>query len=136
MATTQDRIAVLAHPHELAELERPRTRDVSVAGDVSADGDVEGKDEKTDALSVARSEYPVQVTDTPLHLRLIALSMILFFTTGAAFAESTLGPLKSTFVRELKINNAQFASISTASNLVNTVLPLIGGTVMDYYGPI
>lgn len=30
--------------------------------------------------------------------------------------------------------DAQFASISTASNLVNTVLPLIGGTIMDYYG--
>ena len=32
------------------------------------------------------------------------------------------------------IPDAQFASISTASNLVNTVLPLIGGTIMDYYG--
>lgn len=133
MATTQDRIAVLAHPHELAELERPRTNaslDPAYADEV--------KDEKLekDALSVAPSQIPHQVTDTPLHLRLIALSMILFFTTGAAFAESTLGPLKSTFVKELKINNAQFASISTASNLVNTVLPLIGGTVMDYYGSI
>lgn len=135
MATTQDRIAVLAHPHELAELERPRTHASVVDVVVSGDSD-DAKDEKIDTLSVARSDIPHQVTDTPLHLRLIALSMILFFTTGAAFAESTLGPLKSTFVKELKINNAQFASISTASNLVNTVLPLIGGTVMDYYGSI
>lgn len=133
MATTQDRIAVLAHLHELSELEHPHPTGEVVA--YAADSD-DVKDEKIDAVSVVRSEIPHQVTDTPLHLRLIALSMILFFTTGAAFAESTLGPLKSTFVRELKINNAQFASISTASNLVNTVLPLIGGTVMDYYGSI
>lgn len=133
MATTEDRIAVLAHPHELSELEHPHPTGEVITYTAGSD-DV--KDEKIDAVSVVRSEIPHQVTDTPLHLRLIALSMILFFTTGAAFAESTLGPLKSTFVRELKINNAQFASISTASNLVNTVLPLIGGTVMDYYGSI
>lgn len=140
MATTQNRIAVLANTRELeqvAELERARTHSPP-PGALAPEYSPEMKEEeKTDTVSTSgKSIVPHQVTDTPLHLRLIALSMILFITTGAAFAESTLGPLKSTFVRELKINNAQFASISTASNLVNTVLPLIGGTVMDYYGSI
>ncbi|TXT11548.1 uncharacterized protein COLE_01958 [Cutaneotrichosporon oleaginosum] len=119
-------MAVLAHPHELNDIQRTQTSDTGLP--------VEG--EKKEDSVYADNVTPLQVTDTPLKYRLIALSCILFFTTGAAFAESTLGPLKSTFVRELKINNAQFASISTASNLVNTMLPLIGGTVMDYYGSI
>jgi hypothetical protein len=45
------------------------------------------------------------VTQIPLHMRLIAFSFVLFFSTGAAFAESTIGPLKSTLLRELKINS-------------------------------
>ncbi|BEJ14818.1 hypothetical protein CspHIS471_0405850 [Cutaneotrichosporon sp. HIS471] len=123
---TEKTMAVLSQRHELNDHQRSQTAD----NDLTADADK--KEESVSASDVT----PLQVTDTPLKYRIIALSCILFFTTGAAFAESTLGPLKSTFVRELKINNAQFASISTASNLVNTMLPLIGGTVMDYYGSI
>lgn len=97
MATTENRAAILAHPHELAELERTPTQTPDFAADA---------DEKKEPSLYAPSEVvPHQVTDTPLKYRLIALSCILFFTTGAAFAESTLGPLKSTFVRELKINS-------------------------------
>lgn len=80
------------------------------------------------------NEISWQVDDIPLKYRLMAFSLILLFSTGSAFAESTLGPLKSTLVKELNLNNAQFAGISTASNLVNTVLPLIAGSMMDYYG--
>lgn len=31
--------------------------------------------------------------------------MIIFFATGSSFAEGTLGPLKSTLVKNLKINS-------------------------------
>lgn len=95
MATSESRTAVLAHPHELADLERTPTREYATEAD----------DKKELSVYAPTEPVPHQVTDTPLKLRLIALSCILFFTTGAAFAESTLGPLKSTFVRELKINS-------------------------------
>jgi hypothetical protein len=45
------------------------------------------------------------VVDIPMRHRLIAFSMILFFSTGAAFSEATLGPLKSTLLKQLKINS-------------------------------
>jgi hypothetical protein len=41
----------------------------------------------------------------PQKYRWIAFSMIIFFATGSSFAEGTLGPLKSTLVKQLKINS-------------------------------
>lgn len=43
--------------------------------------------------------------DIPWRYRLLAFSMILFFATSSSFCESTLGPLKSTLVKELKITS-------------------------------
>jgi len=60
--------------------------------------------------------------------------MILFFATGSSYAESTLSPLKSTLRKELKISNAQYGAIASASSLVNTILPIIGGIGMDHWG--
>lgn len=57
---------------------------------------------------------PFKQLDIPRKYRLIALVSILFYTTGAAFAESTLGPLKSTFVKELNINSAYSAQQQSA----------------------
>lgn len=41
----------------------------------------------------------------PQKYRWMAFSMIIFFATGSSFAEGTLGPLKSTLVKQLKINS-------------------------------
>jgi len=91
---TETRIGALAL--DPSELSRTQTRKGKTVVD----------DEKeTDAHEIEKAGIAVQVSDTPLKYRLLALSCILFFTTGSAFAESTLGPLKSTFVRELKINS-------------------------------
>jgi hypothetical protein len=45
----------------------------------------------------------------PMKLRIMAFAFVLFFSTGAAFAEVTMGPLKSTLQRELGLNST-FAS--------------------------
>ncbi|WWD09701.1 hypothetical protein V865_007829 [Kwoniella europaea PYCC6329] len=65
----------------------------------------------------------------PLKYRLIAFSMVVFFNTSSSFSESTLSPLKSTFREQLKVT-----TISSASSLVNTILPVIGGLGIDYWG--
>ncbi|OCF54367.1 hypothetical protein L486_08281 [Kwoniella mangroviensis CBS 10435] len=70
----------------------------------------------------------------PLKYRLIAFSMVVFFNTSSSFSESTLSPLKSTFREQLKVTNAQYGAISSASSLVNTILPVIGGLGIDYWG--
>ncbi|KAJ7337538.1 major facilitator superfamily domain-containing protein [Mycena albidolilacea] len=57
------------------------------------------------------------------------------FTIGSNWATAALSPLKSTLKAELKINNAQYGVIASANSLVNTVLPIIGGIAIDWFGP-
>ena len=51
-------------------------------------------------------------------------------------ASSSISPLKSTLKKELGINNAQYAVLDTADSLINTILPIISGIAIDYYGPL
>ncbi|TKY85289.1 hypothetical protein EX895_006369 [Sporisorium graminicola] len=68
--------------------------------------------------------------------RLPALLMVLFLTLGSNFAQSSLGPLKSTIKKEIKsVTNARYGAISSADQLINGVLPLFSGIMIDYYGP-
>ncbi|OCF32015.1 hypothetical protein I317_06699 [Kwoniella heveanensis CBS 569] len=77
---------------------------------------------------------PAATRYIPLRYRLIAFSMVIFFNTSSSFSESTLSPLKSTFREQLGVTNAQYGAISSASSLVNTILPVIGGLGIDYWG--
>jgi hypothetical protein len=45
------------------------------------------------------------VQTIPWRYKLLAGSMILFFSFGSSLSETTLGPLKSTLVEELKITS-------------------------------
>ncbi|WWC64309.1 uncharacterized protein I303_106919 [Kwoniella dejecticola CBS 10117] len=89
--------------------------------------------EKPAAKSVLPESHDRQVA-IPLRYRLIAFSMILFFATGSSFMQGISSPLKSTFKTELGLTNAQYGTIASASSLVNTILPVIGGIGMDYWG--
>jgi hypothetical protein len=76
-------------------------------GTVAADekkfhSDGEDDDESAAAAAAAAGQ---KIKVIPLHIRWIAFSFILFISTGSAFAESIVGPLKSTLLRELKINS-------------------------------
>lgn len=51
------------------------------------------------------NEISWQVDDIPLKYRCIAFVFIMLFSTGAALAEATLGPLKSTLVKELDLTS-------------------------------
>ncbi|KAJ7687402.1 major facilitator superfamily domain-containing protein [Mycena rosella] len=72
--------------------------------------------------------------DFPLKWKIYALSLALLLPVGSSFSENTLGPLKPTLVRELKITNAQYGAIASATGLVNSILPIFGGFLMDYVG--
>ncbi|GAC72950.1 hypothetical protein PANT_7c00352 [Moesziomyces antarcticus T-34] len=68
--------------------------------------------------------------------RVPALLMIIFFTLGSNFAQSSLSPLKSTLKKKVPgVNNARYGAIASAEQLVNGVLPLFSGIMIDYYGP-
>lgn len=105
--------------------------------------DLDEKDTKEESTA----EQPVGPSVIPMKYSLLAFSMIVFFATGSSFAEGTLGPLKSTLRKELKISSkcdsnepvlilldAQYGAIASASSLVNTILPIIGGIGMDHWG--
>ncbi|WVW87087.1 hypothetical protein I302_109144 [Kwoniella bestiolae CBS 10118] len=98
-----------------------------------ATGDIPFGDGVQDGPNVNSNQESIEV-DIPLKYRLLAFSMILFFATGSSFLENMKSPLKSTFRTELKITNAQYGAIASATSLVNTVLPIIGGIGMDYWG--
>ncbi|KAH6661798.1 major facilitator superfamily domain-containing protein [Plectosphaerella plurivora] len=66
--------------------------------------------------------------------KLTALVCGLMLSWGSSFSENTLGPLKSTLINQLDITNAQYGAISAATSLVNSILPIIGGYALDYYG--
>ncbi|KIS70912.1 uncharacterized protein UMAG_00840 [Mycosarcoma maydis] len=68
--------------------------------------------------------------------RLPALLMVLFFTLGSNFSQSSLSPLKSTIKKQIPaVTNARYGAIASAEQLVNGILPLFSGIMIDYYGP-
>jgi hypothetical protein len=57
-------------------------------------------------------------------------------TVGSNFAQSSLSPLKSTIRKQVPgVNNARYGTIASADALINGVLPILTGIVIDYYGP-
>ncbi|KIY71911.1 MFS general substrate transporter [Cylindrobasidium torrendii FP15055 ss-10] len=88
--------------------------------------DVEATDVETSTIH--------SIHDFPWTWKVTALVLGLLLSAGSSFSENTLGPLKSTFKKELGITNAQYGAISSATSLVNTILPIIGGFILDYYG--
>ncbi|CAE6411435.1 unnamed protein product [Rhizoctonia solani] len=69
----------------------------------------------------------------PWRWRIIAMLFALSLAVGSSFSEATLGPLKSTLVKELHITNARYGTISSATSVVNMCLPVIGGYLVDFY---
>ncbi|KAK4940849.1 hypothetical protein LTR10_019121 [Elasticomyces elasticus] len=99
----------------------------------------EGNDLDEKALASADVSSPVDesdksIRDFPLKWKLTALTCGIALSWGSSFSENTLGPLKSTLKSQLGIDNAQYGTISSATSLVNTILPILGGYGLDYYG--
>lgn len=107
MASTSDKQAYTNGEGLTRVLTRDYVPSLPAQGTIVAPGspDKMGNGEKADEEDEYTPMTTSTVTQIPLHMRLIAFSFVLFFSTGAAFAESTIGPLKSTLLRELKINS-------------------------------
>ncbi|KAF4458605.1 major facilitator superfamily transporter [Fusarium albosuccineum] len=90
--------------------------------------------EKRVADDTSPTEESEESKDFPLTWKLTALVCGVALSWGSSFSENTLDPLKSTLKKQLDINNSQYGAISSATSLVNTVLPIIGGYGLDHYG--
>ncbi|GKT65290.1 major facilitator superfamily transporter [Colletotrichum tofieldiae] len=138
--------------------ERPVDRPLPAAGDGDIDTPARPEaDEKriTDIVSYP-SEDSDEFQDFPWRWKLTALVCGVALSWGSSFSENTLGPLKSTMIKQLDINNSQvsirhdtvtivgirrpkanlpkYGAISSATSLVNTILPIVGGHGLDHYG--
>ena len=64
----------------------------------------------------------------------IALVCSCLLSVGSHFAVNMLSSLKTTLKEELEINNLQYSLITSASSLMNTVVPFFGGMFIDVFG--
>ncbi|EQB48943.1 major facilitator superfamily transporter [Colletotrichum gloeosporioides Cg-14] len=81
------------------------TADADVATPVRFDSDA---DEKRIAdVSSSPSGHPVEIRDFPWTWKLTALICGVALSWGSSFSENTLGPLKSTLIKQLDITNSQ-----------------------------
>ncbi|RSL94754.1 hypothetical protein CEP52_012444 [Fusarium oligoseptatum] len=71
----------------------------------------------------------------PAKYKWTALFLIITLPIGHTWTGSALGPLKNTLREELGINNTQFGVISSADAFVNTIFPIVGGLILDWWGP-
>ncbi|KAK1469199.1 hypothetical protein CMEL01_00966 [Colletotrichum melonis] len=93
------------------------------------------------ALGISPADLPPIDTEDetlqriPWSYKWIALLCVVSLPIGHTWTGSALGPLKNTLRNELGVNNAQFGVISSADAFVNTVFPIVGGLVLDWWGP-
>ncbi|KAI9150552.1 Major facilitator superfamily domain-containing protein [Paramyrothecium foliicola] len=94
--------------------------------------------EKSQQVAINVAEQETDQAASPLipwKYKWIALICVITFPIGHTWTGSALGPLKNTLREELDINNTQFGVISSADAFVNTIFPIIGGIILDWYGP-
>lgn len=89
---------------------------------------------KSHAAADADEALEYEREELALKTRFGALALLLFLAAGANWGDSALGPLKSTIVKELKIDNTQYGIIASAVQLTNTIIPIFSGLWIDRYG--
>ncbi|ELU41798.1 hypothetical protein AG1IA_04173 [Rhizoctonia solani AG-1 IA] len=94
------------------------------------DGPGGSDDDKSEPSAQERALEVDPTEGAPWKWRIIAMVFALSLAGmpfNTLFSEATLGPLKSTLVKELHITNARYGTISSATSVVNMFLPIIGG---------
>ncbi|RSL62711.1 hypothetical protein CEP53_004678 [Fusarium sp. AF-6] len=94
---------------------------------------VSGTPSDQDSNSPAEDE-PVE-KPIPWTYKWIALACVIAFPIGQNWTNASLGPLKNTLREELNITNAQFGVIASADSFVNSIFPILGGMILDWWGP-
>jgi MFS family permease len=84
--------------------------------------------------SISPENEPVQKV-IPWTYKWIALACVVAFPIGQNWTNASLGPLKNTLRQELGITNAQFGVIASADSFVNSIFPILGGMILDWWGP-
>jgi MFS family permease len=70
-----------------------------------------------------------------LGYKLLALFCIIAFPMGTNWTSASLGPLKNTLRKELHVTNTQFGVITSSDAIIDSIWPIIGGIMLDLFGP-
>ncbi|KAF9075748.1 MFS general substrate transporter [Rhodocollybia butyracea] len=77
---------------------------------------------------------PLRKPKLPLGWRITILVLTCLASFGNHWSNGLITALKTTIIKELKINNSQFATVVACTNLVNTFLCIIFGFCIDKWG--
>ncbi|KAI7862567.1 major facilitator superfamily domain-containing protein [Spinellus fusiger] len=73
----------------------------------------------------------VTLVEASWKMKLLIFMIMLYLPAGSHYLEATVGTLKTSIKTSLKINNTEFSILTASVTLVNTVLPLLAGTIVD-----
>lgn len=88
-----------------------------------------------DDLALEAASIQEEAKPIPWTYKWIALACVIAFPIGQNWTNASLGPLKNTLREELNITNAQFGVIASADSFINSVFPILGGMILDWWGP-
>lgn len=83
----------------------------------------------------ARLDFNSAAYKIPWAYKVLALICVVSLPVGHTWTGASLGPLKNTLRNELGITNTQFGVISSSDAIVNSIWPIIGGLLLDHFGP-
>lgn len=93
------------------------------------------RDEEEEDITI-RQQASKALAPVSWKIKIPAILCVLFFSLGSNFCSSSLSPLKSTIKVEMpQVTNARYGAIASSTHLVNGVLPILSGILIDYYGP-
>ncbi|KAG1847655.1 MFS general substrate transporter [Suillus subalutaceus] len=94
--------------------------------------DIESKDESQ--LSIIIPSYSPVKPKLPLRWQVVIVGLTCMCTFGHHWSDALIATLKTTIEHELKINNSEFATLISVTNLVNTFLCIAFGFAIDKFG--
>ncbi|KAG1732634.1 MFS general substrate transporter [Suillus paluster] len=99
-----------------------------------ARADVEGKDDQLRSPSISALSYSATKPELPLRWQVAMIALTCMCTFGNHWSNGLITTLKTTIEKKLKINNSEFATLVSVTNLVNTFLCIALGFVIDKFG--
>ncbi|KAJ9094957.1 hypothetical protein QFC21_005749 [Naganishia friedmannii] len=112
-------------------LEAETKKEHSVDGDLSPPSLQEDSGSSIDLLEPGTGAVVL-----PWRVKVPAMMCVIFFTLGSNYTQSSLSPLKSTIKKQVPgVTNAKYGVIASSDQLINGILPIFSGIIIDYYGP-
>ncbi|KAI9144469.1 major facilitator superfamily domain-containing protein [Paraphysoderma sedebokerense] len=100
----------------------------------AVDSDTNQVDIDSDKESEDISSHISSLEHAPVRWKLFALFCTLLLSIGSHYSAHVLSSLKSTLKEELNISNAQYGVLQSGVSLVNTIIPVLGGRIIDIFG--